>query len=46
MLIDKFMRFILMLDEAISTFLPADLVTWLGALVMVIFVLAVWRMIH
>lgn len=46
MLLDKFAKFVAMLDEALSTFLPFDLVLWLGALVVVIFVLAVWRMLH
>ena len=46
MLLDKFAKFVELLDTALSEMLPSDLVIWLGGLVVVIFVLAVWRMIH
>lgn len=46
MLLDKFAKYVDMLNTALTEMLPADLVMWLGGLVIVIFVLAVWRMIH
>lgn len=46
MLLDKFAKFVDMLNTALTEMLPYDLVLWLGGLVVVIFVLAVWRMIH
>lgn len=46
MLLDKFARFVELLNTALTEMLPADLVIWIGGLVVVIFVLAVWRMIH
>ena len=46
MLLDKFANFVVMIQNAIGLFLPSDLVLWIGALIVVIFVLAAWRMIH
>ena len=46
MIVDKLVLWVEMVQEAIGLFLPTDIVLWLIALVMLILVLAAWRMIH
>lgn len=46
MIVDKLILWVEMVQEAIGLFLPSDIVLWLVALVMLILVLAAWRMIH